>query len=46
MYTKRCPLALSSGEAGSPNCVRISYVSEENLIEVVKRMKKSLAKLQ
>tara|TARA_B100001741_G_scaffold98609_1_gene80815 strand:+ start:5327 stop:6520 length:1194 start_codon:yes stop_codon:yes gene_type:complete len=41
-------VALVSGEAfGSPNCVRISYAAnEENLIEAVKRMKKSLAKLQ
>ena len=41
-------VALVAGEAfGSPNCVRISYAaSEENLIEAVKRMKKSLAKLQ
>ena len=41
-------VALVDGEAfGSPNCVRISYAaSEENLIEAVKRMKKSLAKLQ
>ena len=41
-------IALVAGEAfGSPNCVRISYAaSEENLIEAVKRMKKSLAKLQ
>ena len=41
-------VALVAGEAfGSPNCVRISYAaSEENLIEAVKRMQKSLAKLQ
>jgi aspartate aminotransferase len=41
-------VALVAGEAfGSPNCVRISYAaSEENLTEAVKRMKKSLAKLQ
>tara|TARA_Y100000589_G_scaffold324045_2_gene359561 strand:+ start:773 stop:1966 length:1194 start_codon:yes stop_codon:yes gene_type:complete len=41
-------VALVAGEAfGSPNCVRISYAAnEENLIEAVKRMKKSLAKLQ
>ena len=41
-------VALVAGEAfGSPNCVRISYAaSEENLIEAVKRMKKSLAKLR
>ena len=41
-------VALVAGEAfGSPNCVRISYAaSEENLNEAVKRMKKSLAKLQ
>ena len=41
-------VALVAGEAfGSPNCVRISYAaSEENLIEAVKRMKKSLAKFQ
>ena len=41
-------VALVAGEAfGSPNCVRISYAaSEEKLIEAVKRMKKSLAKLQ
>ena len=41
-------VALVAGEAfGSPNCVRISYAaSEENLIEAVKRIKKSLAKLQ
>ncbi|NDG53648.1 MAG: pyridoxal phosphate-dependent aminotransferase [Flavobacteriia bacterium] len=41
-------VALVAGEAfGSPNCVRISYAaSEENLIEAVKRMKKSLAKLK
>ena len=41
-------VALVAGEAfGSPNCVRISYAaSKENLIEAVKRMKKSLAKLQ
>ncbi|MDC3029796.1 pyridoxal phosphate-dependent aminotransferase [Flavobacteriales bacterium] len=41
-------VALVAGEAfGSPNCVRISYAaSEENLIEAVKRMKKSLLKLQ
>ncbi len=41
-------VALVAGEAfGSPNCVRISYAaSEENLIEAIKRMKKSLAKLQ
>ena len=41
-------VALVAGEAfGSPNCVRISYAaSEENLIEAVKRMNKSLAKLQ
>lgn len=41
-------VALVAGEAfGSPNCVRISYAaSEVNLIEAVKRMKKSLAKLQ
>ncbi len=41
-------VALVAGEAfGSPNCVRISYAaSEENLIEAVKRIKKSLSKLQ
>ena len=41
-------VALVAGEAfGSPNCVRISYAaSEENLIEAVKRVQKSLAKLQ
>ena len=41
-------VALVAGEAfGSPNCVRISYAaSEENLIEAVKRMQKSLEKLQ
>ena len=41
-------VALVAGEAfGSPNCVRISYAaSEENLIEAVKRIKKSLVKLQ
>ena len=41
-------VALVAGEAfGSPNCVRISYAaSEENLIEAVKRMKKSLTKLK
>tara|TARA_B100001057_G_scaffold469180_1_gene529227 strand:- start:473 stop:1693 length:1221 start_codon:yes stop_codon:yes gene_type:complete len=40
-------VALVAGEAfGSPNCVRISYAaSEKNLIEAVKRMKKSLTKL-
>lgn len=40
-------VALVAGEAfGSPNCVRISYAaSEENLIEAVKRIKKSLEKL-
>ena len=39
-------VALVAGEAfGSPNCVRISYAaSEENLIEAVKRMQKSLEK--
>ena len=41
-------VALVAGEAfGSPNCVRISYAaSEKNLVEAVKRIKKSLAKLQ
>lgn len=41
-------VALVAGEAfGSPNCVRISYAaSEQNLTEAVKRIKKSLAKLQ
>ena len=40
-------VALVAGEAfGSPNCVRFYAASEENLIEAVKRMKKSLAKLQ
>ena len=41
-------VALVAGEAfGSPNCVRISYAAnEENLIEAVKRMKQSLAKLK
>jgi len=41
-------VALVAGEAfGSPNCVRISYAaSEENLIEAVNRIKKSLAKLK
>ena len=40
-------VALVAGEAfGSPNCVRISYAaSEENLIEAVSRIKKSLEKL-
>jgi len=40
-------IALVAGEAfGSPNCVRISYAaSEENLIEAVNRIKKSLVKL-
>ena len=40
-------VALVAGEAfGSPNCVRISYAaSEKNLIEAVKRIKKSLKKL-
>ena len=40
-------VALVAGEAfGSPNCVRISYAaSEKNLIEAVKRIKKSLEKL-
>lgn len=40
-------VALVAGEAfGSPNCVRISYAaSEENLIEAVNRIKKSLVKL-
>lgn len=40
-------VALVAGEAfGSPNCVRISYAaSEKNLIEAVKRIKKSLGKL-
>ena len=41
-------VALVAGEAfGSPNCVRFPYAaSEKNLIEAVKRIKKSLAKLQ
>ena len=41
-------VALVAGEAfGSPNCVRISYAaSEKNLIEAVKRIKNSLAKLK
>tara|TARA_Y100000385_G_scaffold263060_1_gene295172 strand:+ start:21882 stop:23075 length:1194 start_codon:yes stop_codon:yes gene_type:complete len=41
-------VALVAGEAfGSPNCVRISYAaSEENLIEAVERIRKSLAKLK
>lgn len=41
-------VALVAGEAfGSPNCVRISYAaSEENLIEAVGRIKKSLEKLK
>ena len=40
-------VALVAGAAfGTPNCVRISYAaSEENLKEAVKRIKKSLAKL-
>ena len=40
-------VALVAGEAfGSPNCIRISYAaSEESLIEAVKRIKKSLEKL-
>ena len=38
---------VEGGAFGSPNCVRISYAAkEENLIEAVKRIKKSLAKLQ
>ena len=41
-------VALVAGEAfGSPNCVRISYAaSEENLIEAVERIRKSLSKLK
>ena len=38
---------VEGGAFGSPNCVRISYAAkEENLIEAVKRIKKSLVKLQ